>query len=126
MITFKTDRIRDEFGQLAFKNPKLFDLLTDLKTYVEEHMHRDIVLTCILRTKEENDELYKLVPVEKRPNSPHLGWGAVDLRSSTFSDDEIHQLVAYLNVKYKNASGKPVALFHSIPGNVKHFHIQYR
>lgn len=125
-MQFKTDRIRDEWAKLAFKNPGLFDIVTRLHDRVKEHYKKELVLTCILRTKEENDALYAAVPLDKRPAaSPHCFWYAVDVRSSTFNNDEIQSLVAWLNTTFKNPSGKATAVYHSIPGGAPHFHLQH-
>ena len=125
-MLFKSDRIRDEWSQLAFKNLPLFDIINRLHDHVAEVYGKELVLTSILRTKEENDELYKDTPPEQRPAaSPHCIWGAVDVRSSTFTDEEITSLTAWLNASFRNPSGKATALYHSIPGQAKHFHIQH-
>jgi hypothetical protein len=123
-LRFKSDRIRDQFAELIRENNKLFLLLVELERYARETLNKDVVLTSILRTKEENDELYKLTPPDKRPKSaPHTTWEAVDLRGSIYTQDEIQRLLGWLNTHYKNANGKPVALYHKIAGNVEHFHI---
>jgi protein tyrosine phosphatase len=124
-MKYKSDRIRTEFGQLPYKNMPLFDIITRLDSYAQDTFNKEITLTCILRTKEENDALYASTPPEQRPKAtPHVFWGACDLRSSTFSDDEIASLVAWLNSSFKNPSKAKVAIYHCIAGNAPHFHIQ--
>lgn len=123
-LRFKVDRIRDEFADLIQKNNKLFLLLVELERFVREGLGKDVVLTSILRTKEENDALYTQTPVDKRPKSqPHCTWEAVDIRSAVYTDDEIKRILGFINGSYKNKNGKPAALYHMINGNVPHFHI---
>jgi uncharacterized protein YcbK (DUF882 family) len=125
-MQFKTDRIRDEWAQLAFKNMPLFDIVTRLHDYVADTYGREIVLTSIYRTPEENESLYKDTPLGKRPQAqPHTRWAAVDIRSSIFSLDEITGILAWLNASFKNPSGKATAIYHAIQGNVGHLHIQH-
>ena len=122
MIAFKTPRIRDEYTQLPQKNPKLFELVVDLAAFVERY-GQDLTLTSILRTPEEQAALYK--PGTPAPaKSAHLSWEAVDLRSLVFKKEEIDEICAYLNQKYKNANGKPVAFCHTVAGGAPHFHVQ--
>lgn len=123
MLAFKTNRIRSEYAELPNKNPKLFELVVDLAQYVQDNFKLDLTLTSILRTPEEQADLYKqsAVKVEK---SAHLSWEAVDIRSLVFTKAEIDDICRYLNGKYKNANGKPVAFCHTVVGGAPHFHVQ--
>ena len=125
MIGFKNPRERSEYAELATKNPKLFDLLHDLVSYVQDTFKKDVVLTSVYRTAEEQAALYAKA-VHKVLKSDHMSWEAVDLRSSIYTKGEIDSIVAYLNTKYKNRDGRRVALYHSVPGNVPHFHISLK
>jgi hypothetical protein len=122
-LQFKTARIRDEWAQLGFKNQKLVDLIIDLADYASLHYKQDLTLTSIYRDAAEQAELYAQ-SARKVVNSPHSTWEAVDVRSLVFKKPEVDEMVSYLNTKYKNANGKIVALFHTIPGNAPHFHLQ--
>lgn len=120
-LGFKTNRVRDEYAQLLVKNPRLFYLLSELTMYVQAKYKKDVVLTSILRTPEEQADLYKNSQ-KKVVNSPHLTWEAVDLRSSIYTDEEIQDILVYVNGRVKNPDGK-VSFVHAIPGNASHFHI---
>lgn len=125
-IAFKTSRIREEYVQLMGKNPKLFNIITTLATHVEDKYGKDLTLTCIYRSPEENSELYKNTPAEKRPkNMPHTLWGAVDTRSHDFKPDELLELVEFINKKWPKPSKSLTAIYHTIPGGAPHFHIQW-
>jgi len=51
-MLFKTDRIKKEYEQLALYNNKLRDILDVTNAAFAEAHNREIMLTCILRTKE--------------------------------------------------------------------------
>lgn len=125
-MLYKTLRERNESEELLIQNPRLFELLHCLNIFVELEMGKTIMVTSIYRSQEEQDSLYKEVPLEKRPKrSPHQDWKAVDLRSKDFTDQEIKRIVAFCNqFKYQNGT-RVTALYHTIAGNVNHLHIQY-
>lgn len=125
-MKFKSDRIRDEYAKLPFKNMPLFDIITRLNEKTVNDYGKEITLTSILRTKEENDALYANVAPDKRPQAaPHLIWGAVDVRSSDFTPAQIAAITDWANKTFKNPSGKLIAIYHCIPGNAPHWHFQY-
>ena len=122
-IQFKTNAERDQFVELGTKNKALVELLIDLDQLVTSTMHKNIVLTSVYRSPDEQAALYAKSE-RKVTNSPHSSHEAVDLRSWTFTDPERDEIVDYLNKKHKNASGRPVAMCHAIPSGALHFHIQ--
>ena len=125
-MKFKTPREAEEYGELYKNNPRLVNLIISLDMFTTLEMSKSITITSIYRTQEEQDALYKDVPLEKRPKrSPHQDWKAVDLRSSDFTETEIKRIVNFANqFKYKNGT-RVTALYHTIAGNVNHLHIQY-
>lgn len=122
-LGFKTERERTEYGDLPKNNSKLFALLIDLVSYVHDMFDKDVVLTAIYRTPEEEAALYQTT-VDKIIHSPHFDWNAFDLRSSIYTADEIQGIENYVKSKYKNANGSVVVLYHTLPGNAFHFHFQ--
>ena len=126
-IEFKTDRVAVEFGQLEAKNRKLHALLVDLNELVNARFEKALVITHIFRTIEEQAEIYKDSAKYKRKpfTSPHNWWHGCDLRSRTFTPEEIKWIENYLNNKY-NAKNyyKKTAFNHNI-GLGDHFHLQY-
>lgn len=97
-----------------------------LADFVHFEFKEDLVVTSIFRTQAEHDALYALTPPDKRPKtSPHMYWNAFDIRSTVFSDAEKQRMLKFLNCfTYLTGQGKPVAILHSIAGNVEHFHVQ--
>lgn len=124
-MKFKTSREEKEFEQLPLKNPKLKMLLVNIDAYAIAFFSKEITITRIYCTKEEEDALYA-EDMSKRPKvSPHEVWEAADLRSRVFTEDEIDKIVNYCNTNWKYHDGShPVALYHMIAGNTYHFHIQ--
>lgn len=124
MLVFKTPRERDEYNTLQTTNKPLADLAEQFAFYVQQKLNKDVVVTDIFRSQEEHDRLYAFSP--KKPlTSDHMFWGALDLRSSIYTQDEIDHLVEYLNTNYKSKNNKPTARYHRIAGNTWHFHVQY-
>lgn len=122
-MKFKTDRIEQEFKQLSIKNPDLARIINWIGITAFTMFGKEIVLTDIFRTILEQVKIYG---VGTKKVSPHMLWHAVDLRSSTFTDDEIKQLVDLINNTYnKNNVYKFTAMCHEVNGFGMHFHIQY-
>lgn len=126
-VEFKTDRCKKEYASLMSKNRPLRDLIDDVSRYSVDNFDKPVLITMISRTQEEQDYLYRNSEKYKKKKfkSPHQFWHAVDLRSRTFSDKEITQLVDYINETYNDKNYyKFTAMCHSV-GNGMHFHIQY-
>lgn len=128
--TFKNDseRLKGELNQLKTVNPGLYDLLYDICDYCNREFKKTVVITMIYRTDEEQDEIYKDDEKYKaRPfKSPHQYWHALDLRSKTFTPEEIKMVENYLNTKYNGSNYYTwTAKDHIVLNGASHFHIQY-
>lgn len=126
---YKNDsgRLKSEYNQLIEKNSGLYDLINDLCIYVKKKYNKEVVITMIGRTDQEQDDIYKEDPKYKikKFKSPHQFCHAVDIRSHTFSADEIKNIEDYLNNKYNpNNYYKWTAKNHTV-GLGEHFHIQF-
>lgn len=120
-------RLKDEYSQLLSKNKELHDMITDICTYCKDAFTKDVVITMIYRSDEEQEAIYKDDPKYKvrKFKSPHQFWHSVDLRSRTFEATEIEKLVSYINGKYNDTNTyKWTARNHDI-GLGDHFHLQY-
>lgn len=127
MIQFKNDRIKAEWSQLESNNLSLFNLVKALSLLVKNNFDKDVVITSIYRSAEEQAELYKDVPEGKKVlNSPHMRWEAVDLRSNIYTETEIKKMLTFLNLFLYQGGQRNVAIYHTIAGNVAHFHLQFR
>jgi len=130
MVGFKNDssRLKSEYNALQEKNMPLFDAINDLDAWISTTLNKPLILTMIYRTPEEQDELYKDDPkYQTKPfKSPHQFNQAADVHSLDFSQDEIDQIVNYLNDKYNATNYYSFsALFHQIDNNGLHLHFQY-
>lgn len=132
-IRVKNDskRLIREIWELKSQNKPLLSLLFDLRNFVKKKYGKDITLTMIYRTDQEQDEIY-LGKVrngrlyDSKPwKSPHQFYQAFDIRSFTFSPSEITEIEDYLNYKYNDSNYyKFTAKNHNV-GLGDHFHIQY-
>lgn len=129
IIDYKNDseRLEKEFNQLNQKNPELRRLLMDVAFFTKRKFNKNIVITMIYRTQEEQDEIYKddSKYKTKKFKSPHQFFHAADLRSSSFESSEIKKIEDYLNNKYnENNYYKWTARDHTV-GLGMHFHLQF-
>lgn len=129
-VKLKNDstRLKTELDSLKEKNKPLYDLVFDLADWIKDQFKKEVIITGIFRTNEEqaaiyaNDAKYKKKPFK----SPHQFWDALDLRDSVFTKEEIPKIVQHINDNYtKTNAYKITAMDHSV-GAGWHFHIQYR
>jgi hypothetical protein len=128
MLKVKYPRIIGEWSTLTKKNAALAQLIWDLQVFVEEFFNKDVVITHLYRTQEQQERFYGKGTKRK---SPHQFWGAVDIRDSIYTKAEIGKMVDFLKFydnynKYRviKASMSSTYLRHNI-GLGMHFHIQF-
>lgn len=125
-IEFKEASLGVEFFELQAKNPRLHRLINLLHDYTMLEFNKGVVITHIFRTPEQQKELYKDTPADKRPTtSPHMTWGAVDIRSSIYDAKQIDKMLKFLNTFTYAGGQRSVAIHHMVAGNTWHTHIQY-
>ena len=120
-------QLSEEVFQLHKENKDLFFLLKEVDEYVGKKYNKAITVTHIYRTPEQQDEFYKddeRHKVKKRV-SPHQLWHAFDLRSRDYTQEQIDDIVKFINDKfdetnYYNWTSK----CHNI-GLGDHFHVQF-
>lgn len=124
----QSDRLENEYRFLKDKNPELYELMTDLTVWSTRELGMPVTITMIDRTQAEQDEIYKndAKYMAKKFKSPHQLWSAVDIRSITYTLDQIKQTEEYLNNKYNPINTYAwTAKNHKVGNNGLHFHIQY-
>jgi len=121
-------RLTAELKELLKFNKPLYDLVFDLADYIKDSFKKELVLTMIFRTQEEqaaiykDDAKYKVKPFK----SPHQFWQSVDIRSKIFTKDEIKKIENHINEKYNSTNQLAwTARNHTVAGGAEHFHIQY-
>lgn len=120
-------RLQREFDQLSSRNKDLLEIAVDIAYYCVQNKYPDLVITMIFREEEEQDRIYRNNAryQQKKFKSPHQFWHALDIRSRTFTIEQIDKLVNYLNLKYNSSNHyRWTAKCHNV-GLGDHFHIQY-
>ena len=118
MITYKTEeglayirRLTDEFNQQL--DPLCRALVADLSIEMEKRFNRDIILTCVGRTPEENAKDGGV------PNSAHLTFRAVDIRAKDWKPEEREFALAWIRHRWAQVG---YALIHNAGGGI-HLHV---
>lgn len=125
-------KLKKELLQLKIENKDLLKLILNLYHWVDINLKKDVIITMIYRTKEQQDIIYKNTKrgdreYNKNPwKSPHQFWTAIDIRSKIYTKEEQKKIVNYLNNKYNNTNYyKWTSKVHEINNFGMHFHIQY-
>lgn len=124
----QSDRLENEYRFLKDKNPSLHELMQDLIVWSTRELGMPITITMIDRTQAEQDEIYKndAKYMAKKFKSPHQIAHAVDIRSLTYTPDQIKKTEDYLNEKYNSINiYKWTARNHKVGNGATHFHIQF-
>lgn len=131
MVKNDSKRLIKEIWELRSRNRALLQLLFDVRNYVKKNFGKHVVITMIYRTDQEQDKIYQGVVRRGRLydanpwKSPHQFFHAIDLRSSLYTDDQINELVDYLNNTYNSRNYYNfTAKCHNV-GLGEHFHINY-
>jgi hypothetical protein len=137
-IDFKYKNLEEEFQRA---DPRLRSFVFELANLVKRKFNKGLLITHIERTQKEQNQLHqekidqgfyvllgnkKLYSEDKlKPTlSPHqsVPSRAIDLRSNTFSDDEIVEMKEYIDFWFPYREGKPTFLCHKNSG--EHIHLQ--
>jgi len=128
-IEFKNDsqRLKKEFLDLVKLNLPLRSILEDLNIFVNLEFDKNLVITMINRTQEEQDRIYKdnAKYKKKKFKSPHQFLHATDIRSRTFTSEEVTKIENYLNTKWNSSNYYRWTAKNHTVGLGLHFHIQY-
>jgi hypothetical protein len=132
MISFLHSGLRQEFdGERTIEgykiHPELRKIIFTLAGYIQYRFQKDLVITEILRDKVMQDRYYRDNP-KYRANpwkSVHQFGCGVDIRSYIFKENELVELVNFVNrnFSYDAQKSHQVALCHDI-GWGKHIHLQ--
>ena len=119
MIQFKTRNEEEEYysGKLDIA---LVKYLHECACFVFTNFGKDIVITEVWRSPEEQAEICKRVGKQYR--SKHEFWDAVDLRSWIYNKEERRKLFDYMLELERHYLIRHI--FHRIPGGAWHFHVE--
>ncbi len=125
-LGFKSKEQKDQFQKLSTLNKPLAGIIGDMNFFALKTFGKEITITEVTRSNEANKSTYK----GKDKTTSHAVFGAVDVRSSNFSDKELEILVAFLKRYDKfntwgTMSDSKTVLLHAVDGGAMHFHIQY-
>lgn len=117
-MKYKTSKEMLDASELYDRNGRLLNLLVQLDLFTELEFGKEIVITSVQRTKEENK-------AANASSEIHCYWGAADVRSSDFNKDQIDKILAFCNLfRYTGTAGHKVAMLHTVSGGAEHIHIQ--
>lgn len=135
MLLFKDDsqHLKDEFDRLRTENNELWEMvLNNIVPYCQTNFSKDVTVTMIYRTQEEQDRIYKGKTnsrgreYDKDPwRSPHQFWHSVDLRSRNFTPQEIQQVSDYINNLYNPLNFYRFTISNHDVGLGWHWHLQF-
>ena len=118
MILFKTLRIESHWLQV---HPDIRKILYWLSGYLQQTQGIDVMVTDLIRTREEQRALY---PDEPDKRSVHEFWRGADIRSEDIEDPKA--LESYINYTWPYGKGRIKTAIHHDVGRGDHIHIQVK
>lgn len=109
-IIYKTDRIMSEF--IGCIDPRLQAFLLWMSYHVDHKYGKNLTLTCLNRTLEENKE------VNGAQYSAHLVGRAADIRSWHFTQAQIEEIIKKVNEVW----GDMIYILYHNSGSGDHIH----
>ncbi len=135
---FKEARYADEYYGIEQTNGTLFKVAQELVAYSIVRFNIKPVVTCVLRTQQEQDYIYRndpsyIKPDGKKKVSPHQLGHAVDFRSidpitekPIYSDIQLKELELYINQRYNEYNYYSYTVeHHAVIDGAPHIHLQY-
>ena len=136
MLRFKTVLLKQQFYHLAQTDPRIRALARELALWVEKLFDKDLVITCVWRTEEEQRKIYGSInsPLGGSMNSPLRGEAkpsahfclpqcrAVDIRAQQnyFTQLQLENMGSFVRKYFPRKDSLPPVLFH---GEGDNFHI---
>jgi hypothetical protein len=121
-MKFVSDRVRREWETMTRESRILVPvvLLADLAS--QEAAGKEIMITSIYRTAEEQALICKGMGVEPY-SSVHELWRGADLRSAWYAPDQVAEISRRVNSVFEYGRGFKTAGLH-LRGTAAHFHLQ--
>ena len=130
MIQFKTDRQRTEWNDISGRLKQMIEMLSIFR-YLR--YNKEMVITELMRTQEEQDELYgKKADKETREKYNKKPWSSVhqfgrgaDVRTHDWERNEVRDALFILNtIVYDVSRPRTKTAIHHDIGTGEHIHIQ--
>lgn len=121
-MIYKTPRIEREWAELVAGGYMIVPVVQYVAEASIRMFGKQVVVTSIIRTREEQEALCKQMGVAYY-DTVHTLWRGVDLRSTIYKPDEIEILRSMTNKQFEYGRGKKVAVYHDV-GAGPHLHLQ--
>jgi len=120
MLKFKTKKLKTELFDIAQTDPRVRALTQELGFWAQKLFTKDLVITCVWRTEEEQVRIYG-----KPVSSAHFcqpQCRAVDVRANHdyFTQNEMQNLDSFIKKYFPRKDGLSPIVFH---GEGDNFHI---
>lgn len=126
-MQFKQDSLRRQFYDLDATDARVRAVVMEIDFFFRQRFGRELVVTSVCRTEEEQRELYPdfFARVGRARPSPHLDrpCRAVDIRSRDLSALEVQALREYFATWWEELPGW-VFLVNDRGGAFPHIHVQ--
>jgi hypothetical protein len=121
-MKYRDDRSKKEFGMI---DARLQAILYFVEGYTRQNFDKEITLTHLIRTKEEQDRIYGANPryVANPWTSVHQVNRGADIRSHSFTTDEINMIVNIVNSLFVYNNNLQTCIYHDV-GAGAHIHFQ--
>lgn len=129
MLKFKDEhhiRLVGEWGELV---PRLKKIIEFLYLYIELKYNVDITITCLLRSQEEQDQIYgNEESYKKKPwKSVHQFFRGADIRTRGLSKNIIDDILFILNtIQYDDKRPEMKTAIYGNKRHKNHIHIQVK
>ena len=136
MLKFKSTQLKQQFYHLAQTDPRIRAVAGELALWVEKLFDKELVITCVWRTEEEQRKIYGSInsPQRDSMNSPQGGEAkpsahfclpqcrAVDIRAhqNYFTQLQLENMESFVKKYFPRQDGLGPILFH---GEGENFHI---
>lgn len=102
---------------------RLRKVISDLDDYVTNKLHKDLIITSLCRTEQEQREILAQMGVEYYASVHMFGRGA-DCIINRGTVKEYEDVVTYINSTYPYPNNKKTALYHKVGSGSWHLHLQ--
>jgi hypothetical protein len=122
IITFKEHSLNTEWLSTLLSKRLKF-ILYSLTAFAYIEFGKVVELTCIFRTQEQQD-IYRAKAPSEPEFSPHTYWRAIDISIKYFTENEINEILDYINSSVDYGDGEHLTAKRHNIGLGDHIHLQ--